>query len=131
MNEEMNNHQYVLVVDDDEHVLFVLRRALRILENGYRIEIARSGEEALQKAQKRPYHILITDILMPGMNGVELTRAIKELYPATTVIWITAHGRERFQSDEEQLSVYECLEKPIRIDAIRQAVLRVAESPGI
>jgi YesN/AraC family two-component response regulator len=123
----MSKRQYVLIVDDDERVLFVLSRALRALEDGYRVETARSGEEALEKAQSRSYDILITDIVMPGMDGVELTEAFKDLYPDTVVIWITAHGRHRFQPNGERLRVRQCLEKPIRIADIRQAVVDVAE----
>jgi DNA-binding NtrC family response regulator len=64
---------------------------------------------------------------MPGMNGVELTDAINDLYPDTAVIWITAHGRHRFQSDERRLHVYQCLEKPIQIADIRRVVADAAE----
>ena len=123
----MGKCQRVLIVDDDERVLFVLSRALRALEDGYHIETARSAEEALQKAQARPYDILITDIVMPGMDGVELTETTKKLYPDMIVIWITAHGRYRFQSDGTRLNVYRCLEKPIKIAEIRQVVIDAAE----
>lgn len=123
----MGECQHILIVDDDERVLFVLSRALHALENGYRVETARSGEEALEKAKARPYDILITDIVMPGMDGVELTEAIRELYPDTVVIWITAHGRHRFQPNGKRLHVHQCLEKPIKIAEIRQAVVNAAE----
>ncbi len=123
----MDEHQYILVVDDDERVLFVLSRALRALENGYRVETARNGKEALQKAQAKRYDILITDIVMPGMNGVEMTEAIRGLYPDTVVIWITAHSNQRFQSDGKRLNVYRYLEKPLEIGEIRQVVVDAAE----
>jgi len=124
----MDECRYVLIVDDDERVLFVLSRALRALEDGYRIETAQSGEEALEKARARPYDVLVTDILMPGMDGVELTGAIKDLHPDTEVIWITAHGSYRFQLDGKRLKVYRYLEKPIDINEIRQAVLDAGRS---
>ena len=123
----MDKRRDVLLVDDDERVLFVLGRALRALEDGYRVETALSGGEALKRAQARFYDILITDIMMPGMDGVELTEAIRRLYPETVVIWITAHGCHRFQSNEKRLRVHRCLEKPIRIADIRQAVVDAAE----
>lgn len=123
----MDERQYVLIVDDDERVLFVLSRALRMLEDGYRVETARSGEEALEKARERPYDVLVTDIVMPGMDGLELTEAIRDLHPDTEVIWITAHGRHRFQPDGERLDVRRYLEKPIGIAEIRQAVTDVLE----
>ena len=124
---KVGEHQYILVVDDDERVLFVLSQALRALEDGYRVETARNGEEALRKARAKRYDILITDIVMSGMNGVEMTEAIRELYPDTVVIWITAHSSHRFQSDSERLKVYRYLEKPIEIGEIRQVVVDAAE----
>jgi DNA-binding NtrC family response regulator len=126
----MGELQHVLVVDDDERVLFVLSRALGALENGYHITIAQGGEEALHKAKAKRYDILITDIVMSGIDGVELTEAIKDLHPDTVVIWITAHGRRRFQADGERLSVSLCLEKPIQIAEIRRAVIDAVEHIG-
>ncbi len=123
----MGELQYILIVDDDERVLFVLSQALRRMGDGYRVEAVRSGEEVLEKAQVKPYDVLITDIVMPGMDGVELTEAIEGLHSDTAVIWITAHGRHRFQADGERLHVYRCLEKPIRIAEIRQAVVDATE----
>ncbi len=119
----MDEHQCILIVDDDERVRFVLNRALLGLQEGYHVETAQSGDEALQKATARPYDIVITDIVMPGLDGVDLTEAIKHLYPDTVVIWITAHGRYRFQSDERRLDIYQCLEKPIPVAKIRQVVV--------
>jgi DNA-binding NtrC family response regulator len=116
----------VLVVDDDERVLFVLSRALRALGDGYRVETAQSGKEALRKAIARPYDIVITDIVMLDMDGIELARAIKNLHADTVVIWITAYSRHRFQSDRRRLHVYRCLEKPLGVVEIRQAVLDAA-----
>jgi DNA-binding NtrC family response regulator len=118
----------ILIVDDDDRVLFVLDRALRALGNGYAVETAQSGEEALEKAEAKPYDILVTDIVMPGMSGVELTESIKDRHPDTAVIWITAHGYQCFQTNGDRLHIHQCLEKPIRIAEIRQTVLDAAES---
>jgi two-component system response regulator YesN len=123
----MDERRHVLIVDDDERVLFVLSRALRTLENEYHVETAPSSEEALQKAKARRPDIVVTDIVMPGMDGVELTEVIKDLHPDTEVIWITAYGRHRLQPDGERLDVHQCLEKPIGIAEIRQAVADAAE----
>jgi DNA-binding NtrC family response regulator len=123
----VEEHQYILIVDDDERVLFVLSRTLRTLGNGYRVETARSGEEALRKAKARPYDIVVTDIVMPGVDGVDVTGTIKSLHPDTVVIWITARGCQRFRVNGNRLDVFRCLEKPVEIAEIRQAVLDAAE----
>lgn len=126
----MEDCKHILIVDDDQRVLFVLSRALRSLENGCSIETAESAREALEKARSTPYDIVITDILMPGMDGRELTEEIRDLHPEAAVIWITAHGAYRFRSDVERLDVCQCLEKPIQIAELRQAVVDAAKRAG-
>jgi DNA-binding NtrC family response regulator len=121
---KMSEDRHILVVDDDERVLFILNRTLRTLANGYQIETAWSGQEALEKARRTPIALLITDLAMPGMDGVELTEAIRNLDADVAVIWITAHGCRHFSSEAARLSVHDCLEKPIRVKDIRQAVLK-------
>jgi DNA-binding NtrC family response regulator len=124
----MGECQYILIVDDDARVLFVLNRALRALENGHRcIETAQSGQEALEKVLAKFYVVVITDIVMPGISGVELTAAIKDAHSDTMVIWITAHGCHRFETEREQLGIYRCLEKPVQIAEIRQVALDALE----
>lgn len=123
----MGEQRYILVVDDEERVLLVLSQALRALEDGYRIETAGSGQEALEKARRRSFALLVTDVIMPGMDGVELTEAIRGLNADVAVIWITAHGCQRFSAEAARLSIQNCLEKPIRVKDIRRAVLRALE----
>jgi DNA-binding NtrC family response regulator len=123
----MGERKGILVVDDDERVLFVLNRTLRKLEDGYRIETARSGRQALEKAKRMSFALLITDLMMPGMSGIELTEAMRDLDADVSVIWITAYGSHRFSADAARLSIDDCLEKPIRVKDIRQAVLRTLE----
>jgi DNA-binding NtrC family response regulator len=117
----MSEHR-ILVVDDDERVLFVLRRALLAFQNGYEIVTAQDGHKALDRAREFPFDLLITDLKMPGMDGVALTQAIRGLNSSTVVVWITAYGCAQVSDEATRLSVYECLEKPLRIDKIRWVV---------
>jgi DNA-binding NtrC family response regulator len=117
----MSEHR-ILVVDDDERVLFVLRRALLAFRNGYEIVIAPDGREALNKAKEIPFDLVITDLKMPGVDGIALTQAIRDLNSGTVVVWITAYGCAQVSGEAARLSVYECLEKPLRIDEIRRVV---------
>jgi DNA-binding NtrC family response regulator len=117
----MSEHR-ILVVDDDERVLFVLRRALLAFQNGYEIVTALDGREALNKAKEVPFDLLITDLKMPGMDGITLTQAIRDLNSGTVVVWITAYGCAQVSDEATRLSVHECLEKPLRIDEIRRVV---------
>ena len=76
MNKASKNELSVLVVDDDENIRLVLNKALE--KEGYRVSTAKSGEEALSILQRSFFHVVISDIMMAEMNGIELLLQIKE-----------------------------------------------------
>jgi DNA-binding NtrC family response regulator len=115
-------YKRILVVDDDAAVLFVFRETLRALGKTNEIVTAQSGLEALNEFRKKPFDLVVTDLKMPDMSGVELTEAIKALNSETPVIWITAHGAYQFTSDAERLGVTSCRDKPLEIWQILQLV---------
>ncbi|MGI8553211.1 MAG: response regulator transcription factor [Dehalococcoidia bacterium] len=82
----------VVVVDDEPQVLRLLRTALT--ERGYDVATAASGEEALVLLAKRPPDVVILDLVMPGMSGFEVCRAVRE-YSAVPIIVVSARGEER------------------------------------
>jgi two-component system response regulator HydG len=120
--------KHILIVDDDERVLFVLHRALSGLGDGYEVVTAGGGREALSKARATPFDLLITDLRMADMGGIELTEAIKALNAMTVVVWMTAYGCHRVANEAARLSVYKCLEKPLRVAKIRRVVRGALES---
>jgi rubredoxin/CheY-like chemotaxis protein len=128
----MGARKRILVVDDEERVLFVLHSALQKLSDAYEIVTARNGHEALDKFKETPFDLIITDLRMPGINGVELTETIKALNASTIVIWITAYGCHTVHDEAARLAVYGCLDKPLEIADIRQSVQKALESadPG-
>jgi len=119
----------VLIVDDEESVLFVLGGALARVSGHHRLEVetCTDGREALAKALEGQFDLLITDIMLPGMDGVELTEKVRRGCPATSVIWITAYGSERLRKDADRLAVYRCLDKPLEISQIRGVVSEALE----
>lgn len=120
----------ILVVDDDERVLFVLHDILAGLGSEYEIVTAQNGYEALDKARGIPFDLLITDLRMPGMDGVELTEAVRTLSPSTVVIWITAYGSQETNAEARRLGVYCCLDKPLEVAEIRQTAREALEAAG-
>ena len=77
----------ILVVDDED---IVIKSCMRILEDGdYQIDSAHDGREALRKVEDSPYDIMIVDIMMPNIGGLEVLRRVKEAYPNVDVIMIT------------------------------------------
>jgi DNA-binding NtrC family response regulator len=118
----LNTPKRVLIVDDEQHVLFVLQDSLRKLGAGVEVEVARSGEEALAKIREAPFDLVVTDLKMPGMGGVELTQAISAECPGTLVIWMTAHGSQQWRTQAAALAAYQCVDKPLDIAEIRRIV---------
>ena len=110
----------ILVVDDDPMVLFVFRDTLRDLGDAYEIVTAQSGIKALGEAKEEPFDLVITDLSMPDLSGVELTEAIRRESPDTAVVWITAYGCHRMSSDAARLDIHRCYDKPLEVDEILQ-----------
>ena len=120
----MTETKRILIVDDEESVLFVLNGVLARVSDCHEVdvEMATNGKEALDKALEGEFNLLITDIRLPGIDGVELTEKVRRESPTTSVIWITAYGSERLRKDAERLGVYVCLDKPLEIGQIREVV---------
>ena len=119
----MTRHVRVLIVDDDPRVPLTLRTTLERMKYGYRIVAAQDGTEALQRVTAQPFDLVITDVRMPGIDGIEFVEAIRASTLNTAVIWITAYGCHRLQAECECLEIYRCLDKPLRIGQSRQAAL--------
>jgi len=116
----------ILIVDDEERVLFVLQNALTKLENNFEVATAGTGEDALRKARDTSFDLVVTDMIMPDMDGIEFTEEIRGLPSEPAVVWMTAYGCRSFEGEAERLGVYRCVEKPLEIqqfrDVVRQAI---------
>lgn len=80
----------ILVVDDDKHVGFLLAEELS--QQGHEVSTAASGEEAVAMLQKGTYDLILLDLIMPGMDGLQVMREAHSLAPDTVVIMLTAHA---------------------------------------
>ncbi len=106
---------HVLVVDDDAGVRFTLRETLRSLP-GVIVDVAEDGEVALAKLAIRPYELVITDLRMPRVDGMELVRRLHGQPHAPRVIVVTAHGSERFAVEAVKAGAYDYFRKPFELD---------------
>jgi len=86
----MDKRKNILVVDDDEQILIVWRGALGGHAEHWHVETAQSGHEALEKIGTTVFDLIVTDLRMPGMDGCDLTVAVRHLMGDVPVIWITA-----------------------------------------
>jgi CheY-like chemotaxis protein len=99
----------ILIVDDERNVLKALDEILR--DEGYEVRTASSGPEALKLAADFRPHLLLTDLRLPGMNGLELIAAVRQLAPAPTALLMSASERPR-RCDVQ------FVEKPIDLDRL-------------
>jgi DNA-binding NtrC family response regulator len=113
--------QRILIADDDSSVCSVLGTILEKMDDGLQVVTVDNGENALTSIKEQHFDLLITDIKMPGKDGIELVREMRELEIETPVIVFTAFGSSKLHSDWESLKVYCCLEKPVTISEIREA----------
>lgn len=123
----MTEHKRILIVDDDAKVLLIMKATLENLNNGTSVVAVGNGRAALAKIKEQPIDLVISDVRMPDMDGIALVEAIREMGMDIEVIWITAYGCNRLQDDCERLNVSLCLEKPLRIQEIRQAALEILD----
>ena len=110
----------ILIVDDDPMVLFVFRDTLRELGDAYEIVTTQSGLKAMHEVNARPFDLVITDLNMPDLDGVELAKAIRQTSPDTAVVWITAYGCYSMSSETARLGIHRCYDKPLEVDEILQ-----------
>jgi DNA-binding NtrC family response regulator len=114
----------VLLVDDE--VEFVSALAERLNLRGFDADTATSGEEALQKIAASPPQVVLLDMLMPGMSGLETLKLIKRDHAEVTVILLTGRGSwDGIQGVRE--GAYDCLMKPIQIEELMQIMAHAVE----
>lgn len=119
------NPPRILVVDDDSSLRWVLKTQLE--EMGYAVDTAASGAEALETMDKRPPALVLTDLKMPGMSGMELLEHIRRDYPEIPVLIITAFGTIQSAVEAMRRGVYDYLTKPIDYDELGLVVSRVLD----
>jgi two-component system NtrC family response regulator len=121
--------EMILVVDDDSSVRRVLQ--MQLSEAGYRVELASTGEEARRILLEHHPKLLITDLKMPDLDGIDLLRSISQDEIETTVIIITAFGSIETAVEAMRLGAYDYITKPIDYDALLLAVHRATERQNL
>jgi len=106
----------ILAVDDEKIILDSLRKMLVL--GGYSIDTVESGSEALGLVSKRDYDFVFTDLKMPGMDGVEVTKAVRHLRPDIDVIVITGYGTIETAVETVQYGAMDYVEKPFTEDEL-------------
>jgi len=119
----MNVKRQILFVDDESNVLAAIRRSMRSMRDAWELSFAQSGHEALGMMRAKTFHVIITDIRMPGMNGVDLLTEVKRLYPDVVRIILSGHTDEALAIKSTEL-VHQFLAKPCEPEVLRSAIER-------
>ena len=107
------NETRILIVDDDEALLEALPEALRLRMNGIAVDTAATAFDALERIRDVDYDAIVSDIKMPGMDGLELLTEIKQLRPGTPTLLITGHGEHDLAVRALRGGAYDFVQKPI------------------
>jgi DNA-binding NtrC family response regulator len=120
----MDKKTNIMIVDDEE----IIRESfLHWFEKlGHRVETAASGAEALEKLEKSPFEVLFVDIKMPGMDGIELLGKVKEEYPETIVVIITAYGSIETAVKAMKMGATDYLLKPFKPEQLSLVLEKIA-----
>jgi DNA-binding response OmpR family regulator len=112
----------VLAIDDEKAILEMLKRALDLF--GFRVEVAASGEEGIEKFKKESFDVVVTDILMPGIDGVSVLNYIRKSNRAKTPVIGISGTPWLLQNENFDL----ILDKPFSIKALVESVRQFAEN---
>jgi signal transduction histidine kinase len=113
----------ILVVDDEEPIREMILKMMNRF--GYEAATAGNGKEALETLRREPFSILITDIIMPEMDGFELTKAVQAEFPDIHIICMTAHSASYNYTDVVAFGATDYITKPFTVDEIRAKLNRV------
>lgn len=115
----------VLIVDDEKNILFTLSQSLEALQ--LETDTATNGEEALAKLKEKEFGLILLDIRMPGMDGMEVLRRVREIRPDIRIIMITAYGTIELAVEAMKLGAVDFIQKPFSPEEIRELVSRVMD----
>lgn len=118
----------VLVVDDEEIVCESCKRVLT--GEGYSVRTARTGRDAIEACRAKPFDVVFTDLKMPDMDGLEVTRTVREEHPKSQVVVITGYPSEQSTIEAQRLGVFDYLHKPLTPERLSAAMAAALASPA-
>lgn len=118
-------HERILVIDDEEHMLALFESVLR--KEGYVVECSGSAEDALHVLTTRDFDLTISDLLLPGMDGLALLRRVKGLRPTLPYVLLTGYGTVRSAVEAMKKGATDYLTKPVDTDELKVVITKAPE----
>ncbi len=114
------DHKRILVLDDEEMIRDLLQETFQ--KRGYEVDVAVNGKESLRKLEKASYNLLITDLRLPDISGMEILSEVRKKYPEMGVIMITAYGSIRNAVNAMKEGAFDYIAKPFNLDEMEMVV---------
>jgi DNA-binding NtrC family response regulator len=128
----LDKHARILVVDDDESIRKTMKAILE--DEGYLVDLAGTGSEAIQKTEEKAYNVALLDIRLPDMEGVKLLRLMKDTVPRTRKIMVTGYPSMQNAIEALNKNADAFLTKPVNVEELLNTVkeqLRLQEDDRI
>jgi two-component system nitrogen regulation response regulator GlnG len=119
----------ILVADDEESIRWVLSKALS--KQGYQVDLATNGQQALEMGHQKSYDLAILDIKMPGLSGLDLLTRFQEERPATLVVIMTAESSMKNAVEAMKRGAYDYITKPFDLDALDAIILKAHKAADV
>lgn len=110
----------ILVVDDEEDFVKTLSERMELRD--IQADVALDGKQALEKFEEDEHTVMVLDLRMPGMDGIEVLQKVKKAYPKTQVIILTGKGTEKDAARAKELGAFAYLQKPVEMDTLMETV---------
>ena len=123
------NKSNIMVIDDEKIVGAMAQRSLE--QEGYEVETFLNGESAPARLQEKSFDVVITDLKMKGIDGLEILRTVKKLYPQTVVIMITAFANLDVAIEALRDDVHDFFPKPVKIKDLKASIKKALEKKAV
>lgn len=110
----------LMVVDDERDIVDLLQH--EFTSEGYSVAVAGNGYEAILKALDTQFDLILIDMVMPKLNGVETIRILRKIYPNLPIVAFTGHVGQGYMSETMSLGVIDCVKKPFKLDYLREVI---------
>ena len=116
----------VLMVDDEEDFVTTLSERMKMRDVDS--DVALDGEQALQRVEDDIPDVMVLDLKMPGIDGLEVLRRVRKAYPQIPVVILTGHGSEKDEAEARRLGAFEYLQKPVDIEKLVKVLRKAYKS---
>ena len=117
------DHKEIIHIIDDEPIIYEVLQDL-LTSEGYEVEISTNGEEALEKYESQNFDLTLLDLLMPGIDGIEVLKRLKKMNPSAVVIIITAYASIESAISAMKMGAFDYIQKPFKHDELLLIVQR-------